>query len=113
MDMSLAERLAKSERPDRIAEARTRVQARLVEVLGPKLNDTSVSEKELQGLVFRRLQELLEEEETPLSVQERAQILREIGDSVLGLGPLEEFVRDPEVTEIMVNSADSIYVERG
>jgi len=111
--MSLAERLAKADRPDKMAEARARVQTRLVEVLGPRLYDTTVSEKELEELVSRRLQQLLEEEEIPLSVQERAQIFRQIGDSVLGLGPLEEFIRDQEVTEVMVNNANSIYVERG
>src|SRR5438552_3449391 len=113
MDMSLAERLAKSERPDKMLEARSRIQTRLVEVLGPKLYDSTVSEKEMQDLVFQRLQELLAEEELPISVQERAQIFRQIGDAVLGLGPLEEFIRDPEVTEIMVNNAETIYVERG
>ena len=39
-------------------------------------------------------------------------IARQIGDSVLGLGPLEPFVRDPDVSEIMVNGWDTIYVER-
>ena len=48
----------------------------------------------------------------PLSAQEKLLIVRQIGDSVLGLGPLEPFVRDPEVTEIMVNGWDTIYVER-
>src|SRR5438477_235665 len=75
MDMSLAERLAKSERPDKMLEARSRIQTRLVEVLGPKLYDSTVSEKEMQDLVFQRLQELLAEEESPLSVQERALFL--------------------------------------
>jgi pilus assembly protein CpaF len=111
--MSLAERLARSERPDRIAEVRTRVQAQLIEALGPKLYDSSLSEKELQEMVHRQLMDLLEQEEAPLSVQEKAQVIRQIGDSVLGLGPLEPFVRDPEVTEVMVNNADTIYVERG
>jgi pilus assembly protein CpaF len=54
----------------------------------------------------------LDEEETGLSAQEKLVIVRQIGDSVLGLGPLEPFTRDPDVTEIMVNGWDSIYVER-
>jgi pilus assembly protein CpaF len=58
------------------------------------------------------LRELLDEEEAQLSAQEKLLIVRQIGDSVLGLGPLEPFVRDPEVTEIMVNNWDTIYVER-
>ena len=110
--MSLADRLAKAQQKDRISEIRTHVQERLVEVLGPRLYDASMSDTELEGLVHQRLRELLDEEEPGLSAQEKLLIVRQIGDSVLGLGPLEPFVRDPEVTEIMVNGWDSIYVER-
>jgi pilus assembly protein CpaF len=110
--MSLADRLAKASQRDRIADIRMRVQERLVEVLGPRLYDASMSDNELEGLVHQRLRELLDEEEPGLSAQEKLLIVRQIGDSVLGLGPLEPFVRDPEVTEIMANGWDSIYVER-
>ncbi len=110
--MSLAERLAKGQQKDRIAEVRTRVQERLVESLGPRLYDASMSDTELEGLVHQRLRELLDEEESILSPQEKLLIVRQIGDTVLGLGPLEPFVQDPEVTEIMVNNWDTIYVER-
>jgi len=111
--LSLAERLAKSERPDRIAEVQTRVQTALVEGLGPKLYDSTMSDAELQRIVHRRITQLLEEEQTPLSAPEKALIMQQIGDSVLGLGPLEPFIRDPDVTEVMANNAHTIYVERG
>ncbi len=110
--MSLADRLAKANQKDRISEVRTRVQERLVEVLGPNLYDSTMSDTELEGLVHQRLRELLDQEEAPLSAQEKLLIVRQIGDSVLGLGPLEPFVRDPDVTEIMVNGWETIYVER-
>jgi pilus assembly protein CpaF len=110
--VSLAERLAKSDQPDRLSELRLRVQGRLVESLGPKLYEAKLSENDLQDLVHRRLRELLEDEEGPLSVQEKVHLIQQVGDSVLGLGPLEPFVRDPEVTEIMVNGHEEIYVER-
>ncbi len=110
--MSLADRLAKAQQRDRIAEVRARVQERLVESLGPRLYDATMSDTELEGLVHQRLRELLDEEEGTLAAQEKLLIVRQIGDSVLGLGPLEPFVRDPEVTEIMVNNWDTIYVER-
>jgi pilus assembly protein CpaF len=110
--MSLADRLAKAQQRDRISEVRARVQERLVESLGPRLYDATLSDTELEGLVHQRLRELLDEEEGSLSAQEKLLIVRQIGDSVLGLGPLEPFVRDPEVTEIMVNNWDTIYVER-
>ena len=64
-------------------------------------------------MVHLRLRELMDEEEGPISSQERVLIIQQIGDSVMGLGPLETFLRDPEVTEIMVNNWDTIYVERG
>jgi pilus assembly protein CpaF len=111
--MTLAERLARIDRPDRIAEIRNKLQTRLVEVLGPKLYDSTLSERELQEMVHLRLRELMDEEEGPTSSQERVLIIQQIGDSVMGLGPLETFLRDPEVTEIMVNNWDTIYVERG
>ncbi|HXF37588.1 MAG TPA: CpaF family protein [Actinomycetota bacterium] len=111
--MSLADRLAQTQKKDRLTEVRTRVQERLVESLGPRLYDSTISDTELEGMVHQRLRELLDEEEVPLSAQEKLLIVRQIGDSVLGLGPLEPFVRDPEVTEVMVNNWDTIYVERG
>ena len=110
--MSLAERLGKAGRTDRATEIQTRLQTRLVESLGPKLTDTSISERELQDLVHRRLRELLDQEDVALSNQEKARVIQQIGDSVMGLGPLEPFIRDPEVTEILVNNHETIYVER-
>ena len=110
--MSLAERLNKTGRLDRTAEIRTRLQQRLVESLGPRLSDASVSERDLQDIVHRKLRELLDEENVGLSNQDKARIIQQIGDSVMGLGPLEPFIRDPEVTEIMVNNHETIYVER-
>jgi pilus assembly protein CpaF len=111
--VSLAERLARNDRPDRLAEVRTRIQEQLVQALGPKLYDASLSEKQLQDLVHAKLRELLDEDGANLSIQEKAHVVQQIGDGVMGLGPLEPFVRDPEVTEIMVNNYDTVYVERG
>ena len=110
--MSLAERLAQNERPDRVAEVRARIQRRMVEVLGPTLYDSTISEREMRELVHRRLNELLVADETPLSAREKSVILTDITDGVLGLGPLETLIKDDTITEIRVNGPDSIYVER-
>jgi pilus assembly protein CpaF len=110
--MSLAERLARTERPGRQEEVRARIQEQLIEALGSKLADHTSSDSDLEDVVHKRLAELIDEEEAPLSAQERMQIIRDIGDNVLGLGPLEPFVRDPSVTEVMVNSMNTIYIER-
>jgi pilus assembly protein CpaF len=110
--MALADRMARFGHPDRTTEVRNRVQGRLVQSLGPKLYDAALSDRDLQEMVHGLIRELLDEEEVPLSPQEKAFIIQQIGDSILGLGPLEPYVRDTSVTEIMVNGPDAIYVER-
>jgi pilus assembly protein CpaF len=110
--MSLAERLAQTERPDRVAEVRARIQRQMIEALGPTLYDSTVSELEMRDLLHRRLGELLDADDAPLSGREKTVIVTDITDGVLGLGPLEALVKDDSVTEIMVNGPDSIYIER-
>jgi len=110
--MSLAERLAQTERPDRVAEVRARIQRQMIEALGPSLYDSTVSELEMRDLLHRRLGELLDADSTPLSAREKTVILTDITDGVLGLGPLEALVKDDSVTEIMVNGPESIYIEK-
>ena len=111
--MSLAERLTGSERPESNGNIRARVRARLVEEFGSKLYDQGVSDSVLQDVIRRRLGELLDEEDAALSRRDKAAMIQQVTDDVLGLGPLGALLRDPEVTEIMVNNADTIYVERG
>ena len=115
MNSSLSERLGRAEagRPDRLTEVSGRIQNRLIDVLGPQLYDSTASEAELLNLVNKHVNELLGEERSPLSLKEKAEVTRQITDSVMGLSPLESFIRDPHVTEIMVNGASEIYVERG
>ncbi|HEX6677858.1 MAG TPA: CpaF family protein [Actinomycetes bacterium] len=99
-------------RPDPLAALRQKVHRSLVEVLGPRLYDTQLSPEQLHAKVRELLQSSLEEEETPLTREERLRLTSEIADDVLGFGPIEPFLRDPTVTEIMVNAPDLIYVER-
>jgi pilus assembly protein CpaF len=99
-------------RPDPLAELRQKVHRALVEALGPRLYDSELSADQLHDKVRDMLQRALEEEETPLTRQERQRLVSEIADDVLGFGPIEPFLRDPSITEIMVNAPDVIYVER-
>src|SRR5215216_2271630 len=99
-------------RPDPLAELRQKVHRALVEALGPRLYDSELTAEQLHTKVREMLQRALEEEETPLTRQERTRLVSEIADDVLGFGPIEPMLRDPTVTEIMVNAPDVIYVER-
>jgi pilus assembly protein CpaF len=54
----------------------------------------------------------LAEAGTPLSSTDRARLVREITNNILGYGPIEPFLADPEVTEVMVNNHHTVYVER-
>ena len=111
--MSLIDRLNKNEQPARLEEVQRRLQGRLVDALGPRLYDSTISEDQLREMVHQRLRDLLEEEAPMLTVQEKAQVMRLTTDSVIGLGPLEPFLQDEDVSEVMVNGHESIYVERG
>jgi pilus assembly protein CpaF len=135
--MSLAERIAAAKRDREVTEAesngealgtappRTRragdpfadlkraVHQTLLDNLGPTLYDSRLTQTDLEQKVRSTLQEVLAQDDTPLTVADRARIAQEIADDILGYGPLEPFLRDPDVTEVMVNGPDSIYIERG
>ena len=64
-------------------------------------------------MVREALGSFIDDEQVPLTPEERRRLIREIVDEVLGLGPLQRLLDDPLVSEIMVNGADRIYVERG
>ena len=97
---------------DPFTELKRAVHASLLESLGPQLYDSRLSEEELESRVRVTLQEVLSHEETPLTTSDRARLTQEISDDILGYGPLEPYLRDPEVTEVMVNGPTTIYVER-
>jgi pilus assembly protein CpaF len=98
--------------PDPLTELRQKVHRSLVETLGPSLYDADLAPEQLQTRVREVLGRALEGEDTALSPAERQRLVADIADDVLGFGPIEPFLRDPTVTEIMVNAPDVIYVER-
>jgi pilus assembly protein CpaF len=65
--------------------------------------------KKVDGIINGLLQK---ETATPLTREQRVKFINELLDEIMGLGPLEELMRDPSVTEIMVNSADKVYIEK-
>lgn len=70
--------------------------------------DPDLLKTELSNLV----EHLLEQESAPLNSREREQLISEIQNEVMGLGPIEPLVQDPTINDILVNRCDRIYVER-
>jgi pilus assembly protein CpaF len=71
--------------------------------------DRSRAEAEIRSLFG----ELLAEEGLPTSLAERETLFTELLDDVFGLGPLEPLLRDPSISDILVNTHRSVFVERG
>jgi pilus assembly protein CpaF len=97
---------------DPMAALKSRAREALLERLGARLYDSSLSAAALNEHVVEELTKVLEEETVPLSAEERERLVAEISDDVLGYGPIERFLADPTVTEIMVNGGKAIYIER-
>jgi pilus assembly protein CpaF len=100
-------------RTDPVTEVKRGVRRALVESLGPRLYDPHMTQTELESRVRQTLQTVTENEATPLSGQDRARVTQEVADDILGYGPLEPLLNDPDVTEVMVNGPERIFIERG
>ncbi|WP_139005770.1 CpaF family protein [Arthrobacter crystallopoietes] len=96
---------------DALAKMKDRAGAILFERMGSRLLDSTLNEDKLHQLVQAELVKVVEEEEIPLSKEERQRLIREVSDDVLGYGPLQRLLDDDDVSEIMVNGPDMIYVE--
>ncbi|MFQ5574866.1 MAG: ATPase, T2SS/T4P/T4SS family, partial [Terriglobia bacterium] len=84
----------------------------LIEELGSELYDKKLDFDALKPKVTQKLLELVDQEQTVLSAAEKEYLVEEIAHEVLGYGPLESFLEDPEVTELMINNSKTIYVEK-
>jgi pilus assembly protein CpaF len=96
---------------DPYAELKTRIHHACIAKLGPELFRQTETE-DLSERVLHAVTEQLALDRTPLTREERRQIVREIADDILGYGPLEPLLNDDSVTEVMVNAFDRIYIER-
>lgn len=97
---------------DALAGLKQRAALALFDRLGTRFGDTSSSDEELRTIAVDELSAVIDDEQVPLSPEERRRLIREIADEVMGYGPLQKLLEDPSVTEIMVNKYDQIYIER-
>jgi pilus assembly protein CpaF len=94
-------------------EIKTKIHSRLLDLLDLSLIDTlehNLLRAEIKSLIARILNE--DGIRVPLNLTERERLFAEILDEVLGLGPLEPFLKDPTVSDILVNTYNHIYLER-
>src|SRR6059058_5344954 len=93
------------------AELKARIHHQCIAKLGPELYKQEGS-SDLTDQVYRAVTEELALDRTPLTRDERREIVRQLTDDILGYGPIEALLRDDTVTEVMVNGFDHVYVER-
>jgi pilus assembly protein CpaF len=98
---------------DPLTKLKRRAQDALLVRMGPALFDAKTTATQLDAIAVQELGAVIEEEKIPLTPKERDRLVAEITDQVLGFGPIERFLADPAVTEIMVNGLEGIYIERG
>jgi pilus assembly protein CpaF len=120
---SLSERVAQARqtesidtslnRSDALSELRGRLHFKVVEELGPTLYDRGMSDAELRLRVLEMLEWAVDQEQgLPLTSTDRRALLNEIASDVLGYGPIDPLLNDPDITEVMANGPYDVYYER-
>ena len=99
--------------PQEYFELKCKIHERLLDIMDLSLIET-LDQNTLRSEIRALLESVLREKGNgmPLNFNEREKLFSEIQDEVLGLGPLEPFLRDPKVTDILVNTYKQIYVEK-
>jgi pilus assembly protein CpaF len=85
---------------------------RLISRLDLEALEAIQDEEEVTAQIRRAVADVLRGESTPLSQTERDEIVEHIVWEIVGLGPIEPLFRDPTITDILVNNAHNIFVER-
>jgi pilus assembly protein CpaF len=100
-----------SARTSQLEELRGKVHQYVIEQLGPLLTDSRLAEPEMRRRVAETLQQALAEENVVLGASEKAALIQDVTDDVLGYGPIDRYLKDDDCTEVMVNGPDSVYIE--
>ncbi len=95
---------------DTYFDLKTRVQNKLLQQLDPSMDVTRTAE--VRKTIEDLYETILNEENLVLSRAEKKRLFDQIVAEILGFGPLESLLQDETLTEIMVNGAKNIYIER-
>lgn len=99
-----------SSQRDTYSDLKTRVQNRLLAELDPSIDISQVGV--VRGTIRDLFEQILTEENIVLSRQEKHRLFEQIAAEILGFGPLQNLLEDETITEVMVNGAKNIYIER-
>jgi pilus assembly protein CpaF len=99
-----------SSQRDTYLDLKTRVQNRLLAELDPGMDISKVNE--VRSTIQELFEQVLGEENIVLSRPERHRLFEQIAAEILGFGPLQPLLEDETITEVMVNGAKNIYIER-
>ncbi|NCW94874.1 MAG: CpaF family protein, partial [Actinobacteria bacterium] len=94
-----------------LEELKELVHKRLLNRLGAQLYLGELDAAQLEELVYESISEEIDASDRSISTLTRANLVQEVVDEVLGIGPIQSLLRNPKVTEIMVNRFDSVYYE--
>jgi pilus assembly protein CpaF len=104
--------LAQAAPNDRTETLKGKVHTELLKQLGPTLYAADLDQQELDQRVRAVLADVLAAQDRPISNSDRTRVTQEISDDILGYGPIEPYLRDPDVSEVMVNGFDSVWLEK-
>ncbi len=97
---------------DRTMEIKSEIHRKLLGVLNLE-KVSSIPKDRLRAEIGRVVERLVEDERVPMTTAETNRLVEEVLDEVLGLGPLEPLLKDPSISDILVNKFDKVYIERG
>src|ERR1044071_8502463 len=90
---------------DRHFELKSEIHRKLIGVLNLE-RVSSIPKDRLRAEIGRVVERLLDEERVPMTAAEQTRIIEEVLDEVLGLGPLETLLKEPTISDILVNRYD-------
>ena len=111
-DLNAEEKKSISTRAKQIDDIKRNIHIKLIEKLSDVLFKKKISDVELKLRVQKEINNILNDYEIPLNILEKKKITDDLIDDVIGYGPIEEFLKDNEISEIMVNNPYNIYVEK-
>jgi pilus assembly protein CpaF len=96
---------------DRYFELKSQIHRKLIGVLNLE-RASSIPKDRIRTEIGRVVERLLDEERVPMTTAEQTKIVEEVLDEVLGLGPLETLLKEPTISDILVNRYNKVFIER-